>query len=397
MLRKKKLAFDTSLSISIMDAETEAAAWAAIRKNACAARRLNDLRIMKMFTSKGLPEVWYPLCGGSFDCVSITQKTNRKKLGECKQCDYSERRIWGRLFGLELSGEPVYGDVADMLINRNNPSFWKRTILSCEDKFLMDWRTKNIVRGAQAGEMLRSMQPAMLWAPESSARTVCAGGPVKELIENTLLDMMRTAQATITGSAVVSVPAAPIDMFVKVGMTTEVVSRFTDSGDSISTRAIAKFLDYDGALPQRHRKYITKDLDEMFNGDGLTLVTMSVVLGLFRSDVPRAEERAANGLERCVYEVVAETMRTPTAKKITSGKVAVHLDASGRTCDVGLCYIGPSEADPRTACINTMTKDILAAGANVERHHAAANLIISEADRAAAQISWTNAKRAMTT
>jgi hypothetical protein len=124
---------------------------------------------------------------------------------------------------------------------------------------------------------------------------------------------------------------------------------------------------------------------------------MSVVLGLFRSDVPRAEERAANGLERCVYEVVAETMRTPTAKKITSGKVAVHLDASGRTCDVGLCYIGPSEADPRTACINTMTKDILAAGANVERHHAAANLIISEADRAAAQISWTNAKRAMTT
>jgi hypothetical protein len=85
---------------------------------------------MKIFTSKGLPEVWYPLCGGSFDCVSITQKTSRKKLGQCKKCRYSESRIWARLFGLELSGEPVYGDVADMLINRNNPSFWKRRTLS---------------------------------------------------------------------------------------------------------------------------------------------------------------------------------------------------------------------------------------------------------------------------
>jgi hypothetical protein len=79
--------------------------------------------------------------------------------------------IWARLFGLELAGEPVYGNIADMLMNRKDPSFWKRTILSCENKFLMDWHTKNIVRGEQAGEILRNMHPAILWVPESSART----------------------------------------------------------------------------------------------------------------------------------------------------------------------------------------------------------------------------------
>ena len=65
----------------------------------------------------------------------------------------------------------------------------------------MDWRTKNITRGGQAGEILRKLQPAILWVPESSARTMCAAGPVKELIANTVLNMMRTAQATIAGSA----------------------------------------------------------------------------------------------------------------------------------------------------------------------------------------------------
>ena len=63
-LKKKNLAFDTSRSITIMDAATEAAAWAAIKKNACAKRRLDDLQIMKMFTSKGLPEAWY-LCAAA--------------------------------------------------------------------------------------------------------------------------------------------------------------------------------------------------------------------------------------------------------------------------------------------------------------------------------------------
>ena len=102
-------------------------------------------------------------------------------------------------------------------MNRTNPLFWPRAIPSCEDELWAGWRKRNVVRGFLHGEQLSHIQPALLWVKESSAREVCAAGPVKEWIESTVMAMLRQAQQTVAGTGTTSVPAAAIHLYINVG------------------------------------------------------------------------------------------------------------------------------------------------------------------------------------
>jgi hypothetical protein len=378
-----------------LDKATRLRATAAIQSNGCAKRRLGDLNATKLFTANGMPPEWYALGGGSFACVCLTQKS-AKKLGECHPCKNSEERMLSRLLSLEFLGEPVYSSVDDMKMNKTRATFRSRTVLSCTDKLWAEWRGRKSLGGFLHGEHFRNIQPALLWMQESAAREMCAAGPVKELVQETVLAMLSVAQRTVAGPAAPSSPVAAVDFYVKVGMTTSLLDRIAHS-DGIPLRSVAKFIGSD-AVPgkQKVRALVSKELDERCDGDGLTCVAFSVVLGLFRSNVPSMQARSSDGMERCVYEITAQMVRDKkeSISKMCGGRIEVQLDASGHTSDAGLYYIGAGDTDPRLACFNTLTKHIIDACENLNTHHTE-HPLGSKADHAVPLLKWQSAVRAI--
>ena len=245
-----------------------------------------------------------------------------------------------------------------------NQLFWQATSLSCEDLLWTAWRKRGSVQGCLPAEQLSNIQPALLCMKETSARKICADGPVKELIESTVMMMLRKAQQTVAGTGSASVPAAATGFFIKVGMTTCLIARFQQSRDGIADREMKDFLGLDDASPiLRDRCYVGKGLDETYDGDGVTCICVSVVLGLIDGDVPGFEARSADGMERCVYEVVAGVIeeKQATISEITSGRKKVLEDNAANIPMSALTRVARSDDVPRLACINTLAKDIVAA------------------------------------
>ena len=207
-----------------------------------------------------------------------------------------------------------------------NQLFWQATSLSCEDLLWTAWRKRGSVQGCLPAEQLSNIQPALLCMKESSARKICADGPVKE--------------------------------------TTCLIARFQQSRDGIADREMKDFLGLDDASPiLRDRCYVGKRLDETYDGDGVTCICVSVVLGLIDGDVPGFEARSADGMERCVYEVVAGVIeeKQATISEITSGRKKVLEDNAANIPMSALTRVARSDDVPRLACINTLAKDIVAA------------------------------------
>jgi hypothetical protein len=209
-----------------------------------------------------------------------------------------------------------------------------------------------------------------------------------------MLALLRIAQRTVAGPATPSSPVAAVDFYIKVGMTTSLIQRI-EGPDGIATTAIAKFLGSDVAMQKTHpHSLVSKALDETCDGNGVTCVGFSVFLGLIRSDVSSAEERRSDGFERCVYEIVAQTIKDKkeTISNISSGNIEVQLDESAHTCDSGLCYIGAGDTDPRVACFNTLTNHLIDACENLETHHTE-HPSGSKTDHAVARLRWQGAAR----
>jgi len=243
-----------------MDQTTLELMKAAIDKNRCAKRRMQNLNFVEWFTNVEMPAEWAALACGSFDCVCLaTPLEEDEETGErrCLPCANREMGWTEVLLSWEYMGTPVWGSDDDM---RMTPLDAPRTMLMCNDTEMESWRLQETKENI-IGTCMSNLQAARLFADESCARALFAPGqPMKEMVKIMVKDMIRTARHIITAPEITAtVPttsaatrdaaeaaestcpaAAPDygDLIIKVGQTSCLVQRLNGGASGIPHDAL---------------------------------------------------------------------------------------------------------------------------------------------------------------